>query len=164
MLDPLLQDKEDVFGVINIVATLLPSPALLLFVTRGDLFAAFDTVHLVLLLPGIGLGVVTACAFASINLIDATNDRAIRVRQRDGKPEVPPKKLQEWGFLSNSSGFANMFLLLLTAWGYWHRLRLGASLVALVVGIIAASFVARGIMALWPIDWTNPPRGQRAPE
>jgi hypothetical protein len=160
MLDPLLQDKEDVFSVVNIVAALLPSPALLLFITRPDLFVKLDAMHLLFLLPGIGVGVMIACGFASVNLAGASQERAERIRRRDNRPAAPREGQKEWLFLSNSSGFANMFLFFLSAWAYWHPLRLGASLVALVVTIVVGSFVLRGAMAVWPIDWTDPSRGR----
>jgi hypothetical protein len=160
VLDSLLREKEDVFSVVTIIGALIVSPALLVFVARPDLFEQLDTIHLLLLLPGIGFGFLMVCVFAGTYVRDARSDRANHIRQRDGQPIVPEMR-KEWYLFAMTAAFANMFLLFLTIWAYWHRIRLGASLVALSLTLLIGSVVFHILIEVWPINWTNPPRGGR---
>ena len=161
MLDPLLRDKEDVFTVVTIVSALLAAPALLIFVARPDLFRSLDPTHLALIPSGVGFAFLMVCAFVVTAVREANRDRADHVIQRDGHRPPPRETSKDWHLFSTTAGFANLFLLLLTVWAYWHPIRLGANLVALSVALFVGAAVVHALLQLWPINWTNPTLEQR---
>src|ERR1700680_2251299 len=159
MIDPLLKDKEDVFNVVMILAALVASPALLLFVSRPDLFLNLDTAHLLMLLPGIGAGVLLSAVFAVLSVSGGYENRVWRVRRRNGLPVPAAAPVTEWSVLSVTAGITNIVILVLSAYGYWHRLRLGATLVSACAGLMLGALIITAFMRGWPTDWTNPARG-----
>jgi hypothetical protein len=163
MIDPLLREKEDFAGIVTIVASLVPAPALLLFVNKPSIFAMLDLWRLMFLSVGIGFGVLFSSMFFVGTLTIASGNRQQRVRQRDRLPEPPHEKLKDWPLLYKTAALANTILYALTAWAYWHPFRLGATLVLLVIAETALALLFMGLFAAWPLAWTNPPRGGRAP-
>jgi hypothetical protein len=156
MLDPLLKEKEDLAGMVTVLASLLPAPALLLFVVRPSLFTQLDIGRLILLASAIGFGVLFASMFFVGTLAAASADRRRDLRKRDRTPEPNDQKLKDWPLLYQTAALADTILLLLTAWGYWHPFRVGATLVLLVTIESALAFVFYGLIKAWPLGWTNP--------
>jgi hypothetical protein len=69
--------------------------------------------------------------------------------------------MKEWPALSMIAGYANMFFLLMSVWAYWHRIRLGASLVLAAVLVLAGALIMCAFNAYWPLNWTDPTPEQR---
>jgi hypothetical protein len=164
MFDPLLQDKEELFNVVTVLANLLPSPALLVFVAKPELFEKLDTIHLLLLLPGIGFSFMIVCVIAWAVVRSGRRARANRIRVRDGQPLIPNEVSKDWHVFTYGSGYSTMLLLPLTVWAYWHSVRLGASLVAWSLIVLFGSVLVTILILSWPLEWTNPRRGTQVPE
>lgn len=159
LLDPLLREKENVPSLVAIVTAIIPAPGLLVFVARPDLFNALDLVHLLILLAALGYAMLIVCTVTGDNIKQGQRIRAEQVLRRDGGLLVRSLAQSEYQWLYGAASAANIVFLLLAAWAYWHKLRLGATLVAVALVLTLGSFLIKLLMVFWPIDWTNPPGG-----
>jgi hypothetical protein len=146
MLEPLLSEKNNVSSVVAILAALVPSPGLLLFVAQPKLFEQLDTAHLLVLLPGVGVGVLTVCALATLFVVESTHVRTNKRRKSRGETELPRERTEDWLMLAIAAAYANLLFLVLTVWAYYKPIRIGATLVTFSVIILVGSV----LFAFWP--------------
>lgn len=141
MLEPLLREKEQVSSVVAIGAALVPSPGLLLFVAHPDIFEKLDTTHLLVLLPGVGVSMLTVCVLATLFIVEGAFARGNRRRKQDGLPVLERRPTEDWPMLVVTAGYANLVFLVLTVWAYWHPIRLGAALFTASAIILVGSLL-----------------------
>ena len=157
VLEPLLHDKNDLASVLVIAGSLLPAPALLLFVSKPALFAQLDPLRFILLTLAIGFAILLGAMFPVAGAAVSMRKRRQLLRQRDGLPEASEPEVEDWRLLPGTALLASSILLCLTAWAYWHPIRLGATLVLTEAILVAGGLAASLIVEHWPLDWTNPP-------
>jgi hypothetical protein len=138
LLDPLFREKEDLLSIVTLAAGLVPMPGLLVFVAQPTLFERLDTIRLLIILSAIGFGVLFVSMMTVFALHYVSVRGALRRHVIRDAPATPIAK--DWTLLQQAAAVSNIIFLALTGWSYWHPIRLGATLAA-IVGALLVVFV-----------------------
>lgn len=165
MLEPLFRDKEDLASLVYAAASLVPLPTLLVYVARPKLLQQLDTVPLLLVLSGIGVGMLMTTMIASEAVAHGaqTRRKTVRVAEHVARTGMLPgvdqnvddSPAKDWPRLQLSASLSNSTFLALVLWSYWNPVRLGATLALVCTVLLVGSFLLRGLLATAPLSWTH---------